>query len=66
MFDVPEVLDDQVVPSPEVRTVPDDPTETNDGSASLVNPVPVSYWLLKVFAPRSLTPVITPILYVVE
>ena len=63
---VPEVLDDQVVPSPEVRMVPYYPTETNDGSHSLVNPVPLSYWLLKVFAPRPLTPVVTLIFYVVE
>ena len=41
-------------------------TDTYDGDASLVNPVSVSYWLLKVFAPRSLTPVVTLILYVVE
>ena len=66
MADVPDVLDDQVVPSPEVRMVPELPTVTNDGIASLVNPVPVSYWLLKVFAHRSLTPVVTLILYVVE
>ena len=63
---MPEVLDDQVVPSPDVRMVPADPTETYDGIASLVNPVPVSYWLLKVFAPKSLTPVVILILYVVE
>ena len=65
MFGVLEVLEDQVVPSPEVRMVPDWPTETYDGIASLVNPVPVSYWLLKVFGARSLTPVVTLILYVV-
>ena len=46
--------------------VPEDPTATCAGSASIVNPVPVSYWLLKVFAPKSLTPVVTLILYVVE
>ena len=66
VVDAPEVLDDQVVPSPDVRMVPLSPTETYDGIASLINPVPVSYWLLKVFAPRSLTPVVTLILYVVE
>ena len=42
-------------------------TVTYDGDASLVNPVPVSYLLLKEFpAPSSLTPVFTLILYVVE
>ena len=46
--------------------VPASPTATWVGSASLVNPVPVSYWLLKVFAPKSLTPVVILILYVVE
>ena len=41
-------------------------TDTYDGDASLVNPVSVSYWLLKAFpAPSSLTPVVTLILYVV-
>ena len=67
-FVVPEVLEVQVVPlSDEVRIVPELPTATNDGVASLVNPVPVSYWLLKAFpAPSSLTPVVTLILYVVE
>jgi hypothetical protein len=29
-FDVPEVLDDQVVPSPEVRMVPEVPSATNN------------------------------------
>ena len=45
--------------------VPALPTATWVGSASLVNPVPVSYWLLKVFAPKSLTKVVILILYVV-
>ncbi len=65
-FPVPEVLEVHVVPSEEVMMVPELPTATNDGVASLVNPVPVSYWLLKAFpAPSSLTPVVTLILYVV-
>ena len=47
--------------------VPAIPTPTKDGSASVVNPVPVSYWLLKEFtAPLSFTSVVTLILYVVE
>ena len=66
VFDVPEVLEVHVVPSEEVRMVPELPRATNDGVASLVNPVPVSYWLLKAFpAPSSLTPIVTLILYVV-
>ena len=66
-LEVPEVLEVQLVPSDEVKIFPEVPTATNDGVASLVNPVPVSYWLFKVFlAPESLTPVVTLILYVVE
>ena len=66
MFDVPEVLEVHVVPSEEVRVIPDEPTATRDID-SVVNPVPVSYRLLKVFpAPLSLTPVVTLILYVVD
>ena len=42
------------------------PTATKDGRASVVNPVPVSYLLLKAFPATSLTPVVTLILYVVE
>ena len=32
----------------------------------VVNPVEVSYWLLKVFPEKSFTPVVTLILYVVD
>ena len=65
MFVVPEVLEVHVVPSDEVRMVPELPTTTKN-IVSGVNPVPVSYWLLKVFpAPISLTPVVILILYVV-
>ncbi len=47
--------------------VPELPTVTKDGVSSVVNPLPVSYWLLKVFsAPSSFTPVVTLILYSVE
>ena len=67
MADVPDVLEVHVIPSGEVCIVPELPTVTNDGVSSVVNPLPVSYWLLKVFsAPSSLTPVVTLILYVVE
>ena len=66
MFDVPEVLEVHVVASEEVRVIPDEPTATRD-IVSVVNPVPVSYWFVKVFPePSSMTPVDTLILYVVD
>ena len=55
-----------MVPSDEVRIVPDEPTATRY-IVAVVNPVPVSYWLVKVFPePSSMTPVDTLILYVVN
>ena len=64
--EVPEVLEVQVVPSDEVMMVPDEPTATINID-SVVNPVPVSYWLLKVLPdPSSLSPVVILILYVVD
>ena len=66
VFDVPEVLEVHEVPSDEVRMVPDWPTATRN-IFSVVNPVPVSYWLLKVCpAPSSMTTVVILILYVVD
>ena len=56
----PEVLEVHVVPSGEERMVPSVPTPTNN--PVVVNPLDVSYRLLKVFPDVSLTPVVTLIL----
>ena len=63
-LDVPEVLEVHVVPSEEVRMVPEVPTATNN--LEVVNPLEVSYWLPTAFPAESFTPVVTRILYVVE
>ena len=57
---IPEVLEVQVIPSEEVEIIPELPTATNNPTE--VNPLDVSYWLLKVFPEVSLTPVVTLIL----
>ena len=45
---------------------PDSPTDTKYGLASVVNPVPVSYKLLRLFPEISLTSVVILILYAAE